>query len=250
MAQFVASFLLPVSLVALLGLVGAFLAWRGRGRAGALVMVGAVALLLALGSRPVSGWLVAPLERAYPPITDPRQLAGIEYVMVLGAGHDPEPGLPVTAQLPATATARLVEGIRLQRALPGSRLVLSGGGEPAPSAVTSGAVARALGVAAEDLVLLPGTVNTRDEAVRAAAELDGRRLVLVTSASHMPRAMALFRGVGLDPVAAPTRYRAPREADPWRARYLRPQAQGLHTSERAFYEYLGLAWSWLRGDLD
>lgn len=250
MAQFVASFLLPVSLVALLGLAGAFLAWRGRGRTGALVMVAAVGLLLVFGSRPLAGLLVAPLERAYPPITDPERLAGIDYVMVLGAGHDPEPGLPVTGRLPATATARLVEGIRLHRALPGSRLVLSGGGEPEPSALTSAAVARALGVEEADMVLLPGTVDTRDEARRAATELEGRRLVLVTSASHMPRAMTLFRGAGLEPVAAPTRYRAPAQADPWRVRYLRPQAHGLHTSERALYEYLGLAWSWLQGELD
>ncbi|MFP4696817.1 ElyC/SanA/YdcF family protein [Thiohalospira sp.] len=250
MAQFVASFLLPVSLVALLALAGAFLAWRGRGRAGALVVLAAVVLLLGFGFRPVAGWLIAPLERAYPPVTEPERLAGIEYVMVLGAGHDPEPGLPVTGRLPATATARLVEGIRLQRALPGSRLVLSGGGEPVPSARTSAAVARALGVEEAEMIRLPGTANTRDEARRAAAELEDRRLVLVTSASHMPRAMALFRGAGLDPVAAPTRYHAPAQVDPWQPQYLRPQARGLYASERALYEYLGLAWAWLRGQLD
>ena len=250
MAQFIASFLLPVSLVALLGLAGAFLAWRGRGRPGAMVMVAAVGLLLVFGSRPLAGLLVAPLERAYPPVTDPERLAGIDYVMVLGAGHDPEPGLPVTGRLPATATARLVEGIRLHRALSGSRLVLSGGGEPEPSAHGSAAVARALGVDEGDMVLLPGTVDTRDEARRAAAELEGRRLALVTSASHMPRAMALFRGAGLEPVAAPTRYHAPRELEPWRVRYLRPQARGVYASERAVYEYLGLAWAWLKGEID
>jgi hypothetical protein len=35
--------------------------------------------------------------------------------------------------------------------------------------------------------------------------------------------------------------------DVWSVRYLRPSARGLRMSERAVYEYLGIAWAWLNG---
>ncbi|QIT55876.1 hypothetical protein HC341_12030 [Aquisalimonas sp. 2447] len=64
-------------------------------------------------------------------------------------------------------------------------------------------------------------------------------------------AMALFRAQGLDPVPAPTEYMAPARPPGagWNVYYLRPSATGLRMTERAFHEYLGLAWGRVQGIL-
>jgi uncharacterized SAM-binding protein YcdF (DUF218 family) len=59
--------------------------------------------------------------------------------------------------------------------------------------------------------------------------------------------MGLFRKRGLQPIAAPTDYLAPRhrlESDD-----LFPDGYKLFKSQIAFYEYLGLAWETLRGKI-
>ena len=174
--------------------------------------------------------------------------AGPVRVLVLGAGHSPSAERPLSSELSATAIARLAEGVRLHRALPGSRLVTSGGGRPPGMAATGAALAQSWGIEAIDIH--PTPANTAQEARVAAERFGDAPLVLVTSASHMPRAMALFRARGLDPIPAPTHYlHPPPEADAWRVRAQRPSATGLRMSERAIYEYLGLAWAALRGTI-
>jgi uncharacterized SAM-binding protein YcdF (DUF218 family) len=84
-----------------------------------------------------------------------------------------------------------------------------------------------------------GSLNTRDNAERSAAMLRDagvRRVVLVTSASHMPRAAAEFRAQGLDVITAPaTNFSLPSGAlTQWI-----PQVGGLRDSRDAFYELLG-----------
>ncbi len=264
MAQFIASFLLPVPLVLLGLLVGLALLLRGRRRGGLAVVAGATLLLALLAWPPFGGALVAPLERQYPPVIDPAGLdeqldgrlaerrAAQEQpepvrVLVLGAGHWPSAERPLSSELSAMAIARLAEGVRLHRALPDSRLVTSGGGTPPSMAATAAELARSWGVGAIDTH--PTPENTAAEARVAAEAFGDAPLVLVTSASHMPRAMALFRAQELDPIPAPTHYlHPPPEADPMRVRALRPSATGLRMSERAIYEYLGLGWARLRGD--
>ena len=66
--------------------------------------------------------------------------------------------------------------------------------------------------------------------------------VLVTSASHMPRALKLAQSRGLHALPAPTDHAARRLY--WdRVTDYFPSADGLYRSERACYEYLGLAWN-------
>ena len=68
--------------------------------------------------------------------------------------------------------------------------------------------------------------------------------VLVTSASHMPRSVKLFRHEGLRPLPAPAYYRCRGESE-----YLLPRVVNIETCHLAVHEYLGLAWSFLRGQI-
>ena len=169
-------------------------------------------------------------------------------VVVLGGGWWPDAARPITSQLNQNSAIRLFEGLRLLRALPGARLVVSGGSrnpERPPSALGYAQAARDMGVPAELILVLDGPLDTAQEA-RAVRETlgGGSPLILVTSAAHMPRAMRHFQAVGLDPIPAPTQYLTGRGRPTSLLGWL-PSSQSLRKSETAWHEYLGLlAWRW------
>ena len=72
------------------------------------------------------------------------------------------------------------------------------------------------------------------------------KIILVTSAAHMPRSMALFRKRGLEPIPAPADFRVRGAQRPVPGRVF-PHGSSLSEVEIAAHEYLGLAWAWLRG---
>lgn len=244
----VAALVMPVPIALGLALGGLLLLRWGRRRAGRLVVIGAALLLLLMSWRPVTEGLLAPLEDRYPALIDASGLNQVAAVVVLGAGWWPDPGRPITAQLNPDSALRLFEGLRLLQALPGARLVVSGGSrdpERPPSALGYAQAARDMGVPAERILILDTPLDTAQEAYAVRNALGtGARLVLVTSAAHMPRAMRHFRAVGLDPIPAPTQYLTGRGPRSSLLNWL-PAAENLLKSERAWHEYLGLlAWRW------
>jgi uncharacterized SAM-binding protein YcdF (DUF218 family) len=157
--------------------------------------------------------------------------------------------MPANSQLSSSSLSRIVEGIRLHHSLPGSKLILSGGAlyDPVPESRVFADVALALRVDKKNLILESLSRDTEEEA-RLIQEIVGKdAFVLVTSASHMPRAMALFNKLGMHPLAAPTDYgikeNLEKEISPG---MFFPAITNLQNTEAAVYEYLGLAWAKLR----
>ncbi|MCG6870414.1 MAG: YdcF family protein, partial [Gammaproteobacteria bacterium] len=72
------------------------------------------------------------------------------------------------------------------------------------------------------------------------------RVLLVTSALHMPRAMKLFRARGIDAVAAPTDVRSIHDPARTVLDYL-PDAGAMYQTTLAVKEYLGMGWMVVRG---
>ena len=72
------------------------------------------------------------------------------------------------------------------------------------------------------------------ESARIVRERGWTRLVLVTSAAHLPRALGCFHAVGLRPDAFPTDYRSS-----GRTRSLAPRAGNLSESADALRELWG-----------
>jgi uncharacterized SAM-binding protein YcdF (DUF218 family) len=185
--------------------------------------------------------LLRPLESRYPP------LAGdwpppVGYVVVLGSSYQPRDAIPATAALDDDGLVRLVEAVRLARAVQGSRLVVSGGGAPGhvPAAHGYARLAQALGIPAQAIIVSDQPRDTREEARAVGKLLGAAPFLLVTSAYHMPRAMAMMKQAGTNPIAAPTGQRAYAAAAlSWRA--FLPESGGLRDTERAIHEYLGLA---------
>ncbi|RAL20491.1 hypothetical protein DL240_16940 [Lujinxingia litoralis] len=245
----VAMLLLPLGMVAGLLMLGLALWWRWpQSRVGPLLVAAAGAGLLFASCSPGADLLLRPLEQKYPPLSDQALLAGEPptHVVVLGAGYIEDERYPLVSQLHSEGVLRLVEGIRLVGKLPGAILVVSGGarGDGRPSAQASRELAVELGVDPARIALADRAQDTAQEA-RQVQELagPGARVVVVTSASHMPRAMQLFERQGLSPIAAPTAHRVIEG----RAGGLWPNATHLRKTERALYEWVGRAFVSLGG---
>ena len=238
--KILAPLFLPVSLCLEILLLGLILLWFTRKQKTGKVVISIGFLFLALLSfDATSDKLLQPLEYKYPPVLRSDDISGIKWVVVLGGGHISDPRLPVSSQLGGASIARLVEGIRLFRMLPGSKLVLSGGStfDPVSNARIMADVAMAMGVDKRDLILESSSKDTKDQA-RLIKEIVGRdSFVMVTSACHMPRSMALFEKQGMKPIPAPTGYGVKQRQGPSPKMFF-PRAHALLKAETAFYEYL------------
>lgn len=233
----------------------------GRRRLARGLTVGAVVWIFLISWSPVSDSLAGALERPFDTLAE--LPPDTRYVVVLGGGlhrHEERQG---AARLTRSSQGRVLEGVRLVRSLPPEAepplLIFTGdspGAGPAMASV-AGETARSLAVPGEQVIMLGKTYNTSQEAraVRRFIETSAggmpqggespEGVVLVTCATHMLRARALFRRQGIDPLPAPAQYltdRGPRSA--WD---FLPSASALERTERFFYEILGLLWMRLRG---
>lgn len=247
--KFAAALLMPLGFSFVILVIGWFLLFfRRRFReAKALILIGILALAIA-SIGPVSNMLTAPLETRYPPLDSNNLPRNISYIVVLGGGLAGDDQDPVRAELSRATLSRLIEGIRIYRMYPGSKLILSGGkvfAQVSESEVMS-QKARSLGVSGNDIILENNSPDTESQARLIKPFVRERNFILVTSAIHMQRAMGLFRREGMEPVAAPTDYLPKAAGDP--RRYF-PQSAALGKSEAALNEYIGMLWSRIRGKL-
>ena len=244
----VAQLLMPLPLCLLLFGAGVLLRLCLLRLGNALVVIGVMTLAL-LSWAPVADRLLSPIEARYPALHDWPHVAPGAAIVVLGGGYQPHQPWVVTGQLSEASANRVLEGLRLWHlSASESLLVVTGASrrnDVEPMARAYGRVARDMSVPDSHLHVLDTPTDTGEEA-RAVARLLGEdaTLLLVTSASHMPRAMAHFQQAGLNPIAAPTHYLALRD-DVDTLSYWVPSARHLQKSERAIYEWLGmLAVSW------
>jgi uncharacterized SAM-binding protein YcdF (DUF218 family) len=249
--KIIAPLFFPLSLCLEILLVGVLLLWFTRKqKTGKIIVSMGVVALIALSYGAASETLLRPLEYKYPPMTDVSSVLDIEWVVVLSGGSSSDAHLPITGQLSRASLVRLVEGIRIHRKLPESKLILSGGGafNTVAEAKTMADVAVILGIDSQDLILESESKDTKDQARLIHKIVRDNRFVLVTSASHMPRSMALFEKRGMRPIPAPIGHRIKERQKIIPAMFF-PSADKIKKMERAFYEYLGLVWARLRGQI-
>jgi uncharacterized SAM-binding protein YcdF (DUF218 family) len=256
--KIVAVFCYPVGLCLGILILGLLCLWATRRqRLGkGLVTLGTLLLLL-FSSSLISSRVLASLEQRHPALLHPesvswgpRSSASPKWIVVLGSGHVSDPRLPANSQISPVALSRVVEGVRLQKVIPGSKLLLSGGVvfDPVPEAEVMAQIAVLLGVKPQDIMLESDSRDTADEAAIIAKMIGRERFILVTSAAHMPRSIALFSKHGLQPIPAPADFQAPNTQSSDPVRFF-PGVRSLVQTQTAVHEYLGLAWSWLRGEI-
>ncbi|MHB0876459.1 MAG: YdcF family protein [Anaerolineae bacterium] len=251
----------PVGLVCLLLLLTVLV--RRRPHLVAAVAVLALVVLYLASNRWVSMALMRSLEWRYLPQGD---LPAAEAIVVLGGGtYAAEAPRPIAEV--GEAGDRMIYAARLYQLGKAPYVLVSGGNMPwvTSSAGTPAddmtALLAMMGVPAEAVWRQEVSQNTYEDAVYCAEVLREHgvgRVLLVTSASHMPRSVALFRKQGVDVIPAPADFTVSFE-DWERLRttsldgqlvYLLPDAFYLSTTYRALHEYYGLATYKLRGWID
>jgi len=103
-----------------------------------------------------------------------------------------------------------------------------------------------LGVDRARIRLLNDTHTTEDEAAQLVPVVGDAPAALVTSALHMPRAVALCTAAGLHVTPCPADHLGPPQ---FRGRWSDSlwNAESLERTTVALHEYLGRCWSALRG---
>jgi uncharacterized SAM-binding protein YcdF (DUF218 family) len=94
-----------------------------------------------------------------------------------------------------------------------------------------------MGVDSKDVFTVAKGRNTESEAKALASLLNGKTISLVTSASHLPRAVKYFEDYNVKVLPIPVEHLSRRRIKPM---INLPNALSLYRSERAIHEYLGL----------
>lgn len=216
-------------------------AWRRSRRASFWLLASAGAVALIFSSGMVAAALIGPLEYEYPAVHDARSALGAKQIVILTGYAADDPDLPLTGRLNTSSAFRVLMALQLNRDLPNSTVIVSGGPE---TARVMGQSLVKLGLPLEQLVLETGSSNTADSSNNLRPLVDGP-FFLVTSAGHMARAMAVMKRQGLEPIATPTDFQMPKD---WRRAEWRPSPQSLYVSDLAVHEYIGRIWYRIRDE--
>ena len=255
--KIISVFLSPLTLSLLLFFLGLYLLWfTTKQKAGKILVSVGVILLTLFSYSVIPDRLLRPLERQYnsfeirssAAVQKAEDGSIIKFVVVLGGGHTSDPELPLISQISRSSLVRLMEGIRIYKKYPGAKLLLSGGGvfDPVSDAEIMARVAMEIGVPERDIILESKSKDTKDEARFIKPIVGNEPFVLVTTASHIPRSMALFKKLGMNPIPSPIGHSVSEEQGLSPYSFF-PSTYNLEKAEMAIHEYLGLTWAMLRG---
>jgi uncharacterized SAM-binding protein YcdF (DUF218 family) len=250
LSKLIPLFFYPMGAACLL-LVIALVLWLIKSKLTPAFISAALIILFLSGNTWVSNWLAQSLEwqnipKAELPIADA--------IVILGGGIRsqayPRPDVDFSE-----AGDRVWYGASLYRAgkapkiiVSGGRIIWKGGGSPESEDLTKLLVT--MGVPKADIIPEGDSMNTRDNAVYVQKILKAnnfKTILLVTSAMHMPRSMAIFQHLGIKAIAAPTDFRVSQlELDEPNLQTesvilsLMPDDENLAVTTSAIREYIGM----------
>lgn len=208
----------------------------------AAMFLAASVLWFALCATPAfAGWLQRGLESQYPP-RDAASYPTADAIVVLGGGEIQGVGESSIDEASKEGATRVGLGLELFRQSRAPIMLLSGGNHEAKR------MARLLEqqhVPAAALRIEDASRDTHQNALYSATLLKReklKRILLVTSGWHMPRATASFKRQGRMVISASISGPPSRVASSWL-----PQRAALRQSSRCLREYLGLWIYKLRG---
>jgi uncharacterized SAM-binding protein YcdF (DUF218 family) len=248
--SYLANLIIPLNLCLTLVVVGLVLGLFRLRKTGLSLAIFGMAWALAWSLPVTSLWLGGALERAYP-YRQPADMPKADAIVVLGgntANDRPNWFLPYERE---TAVRRFQTAAQLYAAGRAPKIVLSGGAREGDVSEAQG-MAHALrqtGIPESALILENFSRTTYENATLTEDELKDHNLgtvLLVTSALHMPRAMAAFRKQGVIAIAAPSQPQIVLPSEPVISPWL-PDDRAFDASRSIIKEYMGLFVYWLRG---
>ena len=239
--KFVSFFVEPLGLVVTLLAIGLYLLHVKKIRFAKVILSSGLFLLLLFSYPPFANFLVQNLENQYPKFDYKEQ---VRYIHVLGNGHTTDPFQPISSQISNSGTKRVLEGVIIHKRMPNSKIIFTGykGETNTTNAVMNAKLAHALGVVYKDMIINGKPVDTKEEALFSKTIIGDKPFILVTSATHMPRAMMLFQSLGMRPIPAATDY----YKSDFRGYLREPKPIYFFISSLAMHEYLGILWTKLK----
>ncbi len=251
LSKFLPLFIYPAGLSIILLLIS-LIFWKHQKLSKILIII-AFFIILIGGNRWVSMALVHSLESQYVP---DHSINTADVIVVLGGGTEsyqsPRPMVEVNG-----AGDRMIYAYKLYRDGISTKILLSGGsaewqgkGQSSP-AEDMAFLLGMMGVPNEDLVLQSDSLNTFEDAQfssRIIKENHWEKVVLITSALHMPRSVRLFKAAGVEVIPAPVDYTISdqewRDLFSWQSENvlinILPTSGNLKSTTSSMKEYIGM----------
>jgi uncharacterized SAM-binding protein YcdF (DUF218 family) len=256
LSKLIPLFLYPLGLACIFLGVALILAWKyPRWTA---IPVAIALMVLLLGSNGwITNWLVQSLEWQ----NLPQNLPNADAIVILGgatrSGHPPRPMVDVTEQ-----GDRIIYGAKLYQEgkapviiAVGGRVEWRGGGQPESEDMQQ--LLELMGVPSDAIIQEPKSLNTYENAVNLKQILTEKginKVLLVTSAMHIPRSLLIFKRQGIDVIAAPTDFLVSEQELTEVNRSteavilnLLPDVNRMDKTTKAIKEYIGTFIYWLKG---
>lgn len=215
---------------------------RHRGAIPAWSLFGALTILVFFSLEPVSNALIRRLESS----AQRTERRDVTYDAVVLLGGMVQEGATEASGMPSynEHAERLLATYDVLRTGHAKTAILSGGpgkaGDRVVEARVLGAQLEKWGIDRSRLIIEDHARNTRENAELTKEIVDKHgfeRLLMITSAEHMPRAVDCFHRVGLDPDTLPVDYRSYDPAH-WQSSFI-PRAGPLADSCAALRELVG-----------
>lgn len=225
--KIISVFLMPLSIGLLLGVIGLYFLFTKSYKKAKIFLSISFIWIIVVSYQPFSNLLLEPLETKYEKLESiPKD---VKYLLLLGGDK----------------IGRTYEVLRLYNMKKGLTIITSGyeGKQVVPEAIRNRDFLIELGIPKEKILTLSEPKDTKEESIHTKKLLGDKRFILVTSATHMDRAMRLFKKEGLNPIAAPTDFLKEDYVS------LVPSGKNLKNTEISLHEYIGKLWYKIKGDI-
>lgn len=199
---------------------------------------------------PTKDIVLKPLEKRYVPINE-EQLARADVYILLGGGISEDAPLSFGQKgIPSEASMmRMSELVRLYKK-DRKKIIVSGGKTPGKSISEASVYKKFLvdmGIEQEDVLMEEESRTTAENSNMTKKIMNDYGFeygVLITSATHMPRAVKSFERNGMEVVAAPCGYAA--HYGSYGIQSFLPKASNIELITRGLWEYVGYIYYALR----
>ena len=254
-------FVYPLGLASILLFIALLVSYNRK--ASSILVTTALALLWLCSTTGFSNLLARSLELKYLP---PEEIPTAAVMVVLGGGTEPATSPRTTVEV-NSAGDRVLYAAQLYKEGKATQILLSGGdiefqdnGGSTTPAEDMATILLQIGIPEEALIIENESRNTYENALYAKELLDEKEMeaepiLLVTSAMHMPRAVALFENQDFEVIPLPVDFNvtenttAASSTDGFISSLLDilPNASNLSLTTNAMKEYLGYFVYKLRG---
>lgn len=218
------------------------------------LLLSAILFYYLLSITPTADLISAPLETRYMPIISTEKIKGVKAIVVLGGGVEPAGRLWPIDQVERPTAFRLLETVCLYRSMDNPYIIISTGkAKPFLQDYTECEIMaeflKLTGIPNEMIIQENRSRNTYENGKYTVALLKenglGDDFILVTSSMHMPRAMGVFKKLGVNPIPAPTDFRS--SSGSYTILSFFPDVSNIARFTSAIYEYLGIIWYRING---